>query len=287
MAHACLQEGASAATRNIYPHGHLNLDSVRRHLRRIRSRDTKNGILVVTESLFSMDSDTPDLGALQALCREFEATLLVDVAHDMGAIGPGGRGHLGLQQMIGKVDLVMGSFSKSFASNGGFVASAAPAVRQYLKFFGSSATFSNALSPVQCATVLKAFEIVESDEGAALRETMLARAVYLRGQLQKSGFEVIGDPSSIVPVVVGSEGLARRVSQQLSRLGVVANLVEYPAVAKGNARFRLQVMAKHSKVNVDDLVQRLRIAVGRCTSETRALAASISDGRALALADHP
>ncbi len=68
-----------------------------------------------------MDFDTPDIGAMQELCREFNATLLVDVAHDFGNIGEDGRGHIGLQQMIGKVDLVMGSFSKTFASNGGFV----------------------------------------------------------------------------------------------------------------------------------------------------------------------
>jgi glycine C-acetyltransferase len=283
LAHACLQEGAAAATRNIHPHGHLNLESVRRHLRRIRARDTENGILVVTESLFSMDSDTPDLAALQALCREFNARLLVDVAHDLGSLGPDGRGHLGLQQMIGKVDLVMGSFSKTFASNGGFVASASPAVRQYLKFYGSAATFSNALSPVQCATILKAFEIIESEEGAALRQTMLARSVYLRTQLQKSGFEVIGDPSSIVPVVVGPEGLARRVSRQLSQLGAVANLVEYPAVAKGNARLRLQVMANHSTVNVDDFVQALRIAVAGCAGGSKQPSTAPAEARALEL----
>jgi glycine C-acetyltransferase len=260
LAHACLQEGANAATRNIYLHGHRNLDSLRRRLQRIRSRDTTHGILVVTESLFSMDSDTPDLAALQDLCHEFDATLLVDVAHDLGSIGPDGRGHIGLQGMLGKVDLVMGSFSKTFASNGGFVSSNSPAVREYLKFFGAAATFSNALSPVQCATVLKAFEIVQSPEGRELRKTMISRAVYLRNQLQRAGWEVIGDPSAIVPAVIGSEAFARMVSQQLPALGCVLNLVEFPAVAKGNARFRMQVMANHTEENIDQLVARLKTA---------------------------
>ncbi len=145
LAHACLQEGAYSATANVHLHGHLNLESARRHLKRIRARDAENGILVVTESLFSMDSDTPDLRALQELCREYEATLLVDVAHDLGAMGEGGRGFIGQQGMSGQIDIVMGSFSKTFASNGGFVACNSPAVRQYLKFYGCSATFSNAL----------------------------------------------------------------------------------------------------------------------------------------------
>ena len=172
-AHACLQEGANSATTNVHLHGHLNLDSARRHLKRIRAKDTENGILVVTESLFSMDSDTPDLRALQELCREYEATLFVDVAHDLGAMGDGGRGFIGMQGMAGKIDIVMGSFSKTFASNGGFVSCNSPAVKQYLKFYGCSATFSNALSPVQSATVTKAFEIVQSDRGRELRRLLL------------------------------------------------------------------------------------------------------------------
>src|ERR1700691_4532442 len=80
LAHARLQEGAYSATTNVHLHGHLNLESVRRHLTRIRAKEAESGVLVVTESLFSMDSDTPDLRALQDLCREYEATLLVDVA---------------------------------------------------------------------------------------------------------------------------------------------------------------------------------------------------------------
>ncbi|RYE95825.1 MAG: aminotransferase class I/II-fold pyridoxal phosphate-dependent enzyme, partial [Oxalobacteraceae bacterium] len=100
LAHACLQEGAYASTPNVHLHGHLNLDSVRRHLRKIRAKDAINGIMVVTESLFSMDSDTPDLRSLQGLCHEFGATLLVDVAHDLGSMGLGGRGLLGEQHML-------------------------------------------------------------------------------------------------------------------------------------------------------------------------------------------
>src|SRR5207244_2190884 len=121
LAHACLQQGAHAATQNVRRHDHLDIAAVHSHLQEIRANDTKNGILVVTEGLFSMDSDTPDLQTLQALCHEYEATLLVDVAHDLGAIGPGGTGFLGIQDMLGKVDLVVGAFSKTFASNGGFL----------------------------------------------------------------------------------------------------------------------------------------------------------------------
>lgn len=260
LAHSCLQEGAMAATRNVHLHGHLDIDSARRHLNRIRARDAKNAILVVTESLFSMDSDTPDIAALQDLCREYKATLLIDVAHDLGNLGEDGRGHLGLQHMLGQVDIVMGSFSKTFAANGGFVACNSLAVREYLKYYSAPQTFSNALSPVQSAVVLKAFGIVESAEGRSLRTQLMTNVRSLRGALHQAGFEVIGAPSAIVPVMMRAEGLARLVASRLPGLGVVANLVEYPAVAKGSARFRMQVMARHSRQNIDDLVGRLRTA---------------------------
>ncbi|MBI4047494.1 MAG: pyridoxal phosphate-dependent aminotransferase family protein, partial [Devosia nanyangense] len=100
LAHSCLQEGARAATQNIHHHGHLNLEGLVRKLERIRGHDKENGILVVTESLFSMHSDTPDIGALRAICDRYNATLLVDCAHDLGSIGDDGLGHLGLQQMF-------------------------------------------------------------------------------------------------------------------------------------------------------------------------------------------
>jgi glycine C-acetyltransferase len=277
LAHACLQEGAYSATSNVHLHGHLNVDSVRRHLRRIRERDATNAILVVTESLFSMDSDTPDLKALQDLCDEFEATLLVDVAHDLGAMGPGGKGFIAEQGMLGKIDIVMGSFSKTFASNGGFVSCNSAAAKQYLKFYGCSATFSNALSPVQAATVSKAFEIVRSEKGRKLRAVLMERIGQLRDALTAAGLQHMGNPSAIVPVLVGDEALARLVSRRLPALEVIANLVEYPAVAKGDARLRLQMMPSHSLENVQALASRLRTALDLAQVEYVRYRASVGD----------
>lgn len=261
LAHNCLHDGALAATPNVHLHRHLSLPSVRRVLNHIRARDTRNAILVVTEGLFSMHSDSPDIRSLQELCHEFGARLLVDVAHDLGSLGSDGRGQIGRQNMTGKIDLVMGSFSKTFASNGGFVACNSAAVREYLRYFGSSGTFSNALSPVQCATVLKALEIVRSEEGANLRAELMRNSLYLRGALGSEGLEVLGDPSAIVSIKIDDEAFARVVSERLGRLGVIVNLVEYPAVARGSSLFRLQVMAKHTRANIDQLLSALRMAL--------------------------
>jgi 7-keto-8-aminopelargonate synthetase-like enzyme len=260
LSHSCLQEGAHAATNNIHLFRHLNNEYCRSILAKIRSKDKENGIMVVTEGLFSMDSDTPDLVALQRLCHEFNATLVVDVAHDLGCLGEDGRGHIGMQNMLGKTDLVMGSFSKTFASNGGFVACKSRAVKEYLRFYSAPATFSNAMSPAQAATVLKAFEIVDSAEGRALRAALMANVLNLRQELRKADLDYYGDPSAIVCVKMGTEGLARLVSKQLVELGLIANLVEFPAVPKGAARIRMQVMANHSAQNIAQAVQVLKTA---------------------------
>ena len=260
LSHSCLQEGAHAATTNIHLFRHLDNEYCRNILTKIRSKDKENGILVVTEGLFSMDSDTPDLAALQRLCHEFNATLVVDVAHDLGCLGEDGRGHIGMQNMLGKTDLVMGSFSKTFASNGGFVACKSRAVKEYLRFYSAPATFSNALSPAQAATVLKAFEIVDSAEGCTLRAALMANVLNLRQELNEADLDYYGDPSAIVCVKMGTEGLARLVSKQLVELGLIANLVEFPAVPKGAARIRMQVMANHSAQNIAQAVQVLKTA---------------------------
>jgi glycine C-acetyltransferase len=255
LAHSCLQEGARAATQNIHYHGHLNIHALERRLQKIRATDSVNGILVVTESLFSMHSDTPDVRALRAACDEYKATLLVDCAHDLGCIGDDGLGHLGLQNMLDQVDIIVGSFSKTFAANGGLVGVNSRASAEYLKYYSATQTFSNALSPVQAASVLAAFEVVRSAEGRERRQRLMNNILYLRAETKRVGLETLGDPSAIVPVRVGAEGLARIASRNLHALGAIANLVEYPAVPKGGARFRVQVMADHQTEEIDVLVK--------------------------------
>jgi glycine C-acetyltransferase len=245
LAHSCLQQGARAATRNVRRYEHLSVDAVRDHLREIRAQDARNGILVVTDGLFSVDADWPDLAALQSVCHEHNATLLVDVAHDLGATGPGGSGVLGMQGMLGQVDLVMGAFSKSFASNGGFLASRSPAVKQYVKMFGGSHFFSNALSPMQTAVVLTAARIIRSPEGDELRGRLFQAIDALRDELGGRGLTCMGVPSPIVPLLIGNEKLARVANRLLFDQGVLAFMVEFPVTPTGSSRFRLQVQADH------------------------------------------
>lgn len=261
LAHSCLQEGAKAATQNIHYHPHLNTDSVERKLKNIRLKDPDTGILVATESLFSMHSDVPDFKALRAACDKYNATLLVDCAHDLGSMGEDGMGNIGKYGMIDGADIIISSFSKSFASNGGFIAVREKSAAEYLKYYSATHTFTNALSPIQAATVLAALDIVYSDEGKALREKLMGNILYLRAEMEKAGLEVLGEPSPIVPVRIGGEEFGRFVGRHLPKMGGIANLVEYPAVPRGDSRFRFQVMAAHTLADIDRMVKALEDAM--------------------------
>lgn len=255
LAHACLMQGARAATEKHFFFRHNDISSLGARLRSIRAKDSHNAILVVSEGLFSMDSDFPDIAALQAVCHEFDAVLMMDVAHDLGAMGPGGTGQLGLQKYLGKVDLVMGSFSKTFSSNGGFLATHDLSVKQFVSIYGGSHTYSNALSPIQAGVAMEAMRIVRSEEGDRLRQMSMKNINHLREQFASIGAECLGSPSNIVPVSVGDETLAKWTSCFLERDGLLANLVEFPAVARGKARFRFQVMASHAEDQIEQAVE--------------------------------
>lgn len=247
LTHACLQQGAVAATQNIVKHTHLDPEAASRELRKIRASDPRGGILVVSEGLFSMDADSPDLGRLQEVCHENNATLLVDVAHDLGSTGPGGTGQIGRQGLRGKIDVVMGSFSKTFASNGGFVATNSRAVYEYLRMYSSSYMFSNALSPVQTAIVQKALQIVRSPEGDERRRRLTENILALRARFAHHGIRCYGQASPIVPVAIGTEAKARLVHRLLPERQVAASVIEFPIVPLGEARFRMQVMSDHTE----------------------------------------
>ena len=255
LAHASLQEGARNATRNVFSVPHLSNSAVARRLERIRRDRPRAGILVVTETIFSMDSDIPDIAGLIEICRRWNATLMVDAAHDLGAIGPTGRGVLEHQAIVGKVDVLMGSFSKTFASNGGYVASNHPALKQALRSSCGPLTFSNAISPAQAAIVLKAIDIVDSVEGSDRRRRMLGNANRLRRGLDQAGFDVLGTPSAIVPTILGDSALSRLATRYALEGGALVNLAENPAVSLNTCRWRLQVMADHTAAQIDRMVE--------------------------------
>jgi glycine C-acetyltransferase len=198
-----------------------------------------------------MDSDTPRLAALLDICREYDAKLMVDVAHDFGALGEDGSGQLGLQGILDEVDFVVGAFSKSFATTGGFLATRSASVHEFVRMFGGPQTFSS-VPPVQTAVAHASLEIIRSPEGTLRRKAVAAVAQRLRDGLEARGHRTMGDVvCPVVPVFIGTTGTGRIASGLIAQSRLIAHLVEQPAVASDAARFRLQTMADHTAEDAD------------------------------------
>ncbi|HKD57963.1 MAG TPA: aminotransferase class I/II-fold pyridoxal phosphate-dependent enzyme [Hyphomicrobiaceae bacterium] len=257
LCHACLQQGAASATPQIRHFIHNDAEDLKARLQSIRAKDARNGIMVITEGVFGMESDAPDLAAFQEACHAWGATLLVDVAHDLGAMGPGGGGTIAAQGLAGKIDLVMGSFAKTFASNGGFLAAQSPAAKQFAKYYGSPHMFSNAVSPVQAAVASEAIRIVRSDEGERLRSRLFENVNALRTGFASEGICALGTPSPVVLVPFGNDKLASLATRRIAESGVFVNLIEYPAVPVDHARLSMQVMASHEAAQIAEAVARI------------------------------
>jgi glycine C-acetyltransferase len=151
----------------------------------------------------------------------------------------------------------MGSFAKTFASNGGFLASHSPAAKQFAKYYGNPHMFSNAVSPVQAAVASEAIRIVRSDEGEGLRARLLERVNALRDGFAAEGIAAIGTPSPVVLVPFGNDKLANLATRRIAESGVFVNLIEYPAVPVDHARLSMQVMATHEAPQIAEAIVRI------------------------------
>jgi 8-amino-7-oxononanoate synthase len=241
-----------------YPHG--DLAALRRQLE--RCWDAAGGVLIVTDGVFSMEGNIVDLPGIMALAREYGARVMVDDAHAIGVLGEQGGGtsqHYGVE---GEVDLVMATFSKSFASIGG--AAAAPeSVIHYLKHHARSLIFSASMPPSAVATVLACLDVMEQEPERRLR--LWQNATYLREGLSSLGFDTVTSETPIIPVVTGSMERTFTFWRALFDAGVFTNPVLPPAVPESSCRLRTSVMATHTREQLDqvlDAFTRVRAELG-------------------------
>jgi 8-amino-7-oxononanoate synthase len=211
-------------------------------------------VLVVVDGVFSMEGDVADLPPIVELCRAHGARLMVDEAHAAGVLGARGAGaseQLGVER---EVDLRMGTFSKSLASCGGFIAGAHEVI-DFLRISSRAFLFTAAAVPAAVGAALAALRIVRSDEGPALFARVLENARYLSDGLSGLGFEVIDDghaiTTPIVPVVVGDDWKAVLLWRALYDAGVYVNVALHPAVPPAGALLRTSVMATHDRPTLD------------------------------------
>ena len=259
--HACIIDGARLSFGDTRKFRHNDVCDLRRQMR--NDADTK-GRFIVVDGVFSMEGDVAPLPEILAAAREFDAGLMVDDAHGIGVMGPTGRGtaeHFGVEQ---DVDLIMGTFSKSMASVGGFIAGDAVVI-EYIKHRARSMIFSAAPPPASVAAALATVEIMDSEPER--RERLWANTRFFAEGLRSLGFDTGESRTPVVPVVVGEDVAALQMVQRLHEEGVFVNCVLSPATPPGRALIRTSLMATHTR----DQLGRALDAIARAGREVGVL----------------
>ena len=243
--HACILDGARLSFGRVLKYQHNDMNSLEERLRGI---EPDRGRLIVVDGVFSMEGDVADLVQIVELKKRFGARLMVDDAHGVGVMGEHGRGtaeHLGVED---DTDLVMGTFSKSLAAVGGFIAGDRPII-EWVKHHARSLIFSAAPPPASVASVIKAIEIIEREPER--REQLWENTTYMKREFGILGFDTGDSASPVIPLVVGDDMTAFRMTMRLQEEGVFANPVVSPAVPPGRAMIRTSHMATHTREHLD------------------------------------
>ena len=231
-----------------FPHNNLNLLKLRLDQ---AANQTGGDVYVGVEGVYSMDGDTAPLDKIVPLCKSKGAILLVDDAHGTGVMGSRGRGtaeHYGVE---GKIDITMGTFSKTFAATGAFVAASKPVV-DYLRFFARSYMFSASLPPVSIAVVLAGLDVLESEP--ELINRLNDNTKYAAERLNSLGFN-LNPQTPILPLRVPIGMDIRKAALKFHEKGIFVNSIEYPAVPVSQQRFRISIMATHTKEDINKLIE--------------------------------
>jgi 7-keto-8-aminopelargonate synthetase-like enzyme len=221
--------------------------------RKIESLDPDYGLVIVVDGVYSMEGEIADLPGLVDVARRHGGRLIVDDAHGIGSVG-GGRGtgfHFGLQH---EIDLVVGTFSKSLASVGGFVAGDTDAI-EFLQHNARSMVFSAALPPGDVAAAHAALNILRTEPERV--ERLEALANYLRSGLVDVGFRTLGETTPIIPVIIGDDTRTYMMWRRLLDSGVYVNPAVSPVVPDGLQLLRMSVMATHDEAQIDRLLETL------------------------------
>jgi glycine C-acetyltransferase len=236
----CLLSGSKWAT---YRHNDMA------HLEKLLAKNAGayNTILVVADSVFSMDGDVMDLPTTKGLCERYGARLMVDEAHSIGSLGATGHGIEEYFDMVGSIDLKMGTLSKSIPSVGGYLAGSADLI-DYQRHMSRPFIFSAALPPAQAAAALAAFDVID-DEPWRVEQLHRVQVSYTQG-LQAQGWDTMQSTTCVVPVMVGDEGKTMDLTRMLFDRGVFVCPIVHPAVPKGTDRLRTCLMATHTEEDV-------------------------------------
>ncbi len=242
--HACIVDGAKLSYGEMKRFRHNDVKDLARVLARLPE---DAGKMVIVDGLFSMEGDIAPLPAMIPVIKEHGARLMVDDAHAMGVLG-GGRGTAAHFGVTDDVDLIMSTFSKSFASLGGFIAGD-PDVISFIKHTGRSMIFSASIPPSNAAAALAALEVMRSEPERV--QQVNANADYMRGELRRMGFDTGNSCTPVIPIIIGDDQLCFAVWRNLFDAGLFVNPVISPAVPQGRALLRTSYMATHTREHMD------------------------------------
>src|SRR5215217_4626597 len=281
--HASILDGCLLSRAKLRPYRHNRLDKLEKMLQ--RAGEDGGGVLVVVDGVFSMEGDVAPLPQIVELCRSHGARLMVDEAHGAGVLGARGAGTAELFGVEGQVDLRMGTFSKSLASCGGFIAGSAEVI-EYLRIQSRAFLFTAAAVPAATGAALAALRVIRSEDGRALMDAVLDNARYLRDGLEARGFAVVAPQplgashrggsaapgaddvvTPIVPVLVGDDWKAVFLWKALYDAGIFVNTALHPAVPPGGALLRTSVMATHDRATLDRALDGFEAVKGRFEAE--------------------
>jgi 8-amino-7-oxononanoate synthase len=207
--------------------------------------------LIVSDGVFSTGGEIVDLPRLNEIAKKHKARIMIDDAHSVGVIGKGGRGTASEFNLETEIDLTMGTFSKTFASLGGFVAGPERVIN-YIKHFSLALIFSASPTPASVAAALAALDILEKEPERV--QKLISNANYMRKGLKEKGFKVIDGRTAIVPVIIGNDELAFKMWRLLYDSGVFVNVFVAPGVPEGRQMMRTSYMATHEKEHLDEII---------------------------------
>ncbi|MCK9450196.1 MAG: pyridoxal phosphate-dependent aminotransferase family protein [Bacteroidales bacterium] len=249
--HASIIEGSRLSYAKSLKFRHNDMISLEENLKKT---DPAQIILIVVDGVFSMEGDIAPLDEICRLAEKYSASVMVDDAHALGVLGVGGAGTASHFGVTDNVDLIMGTFSKSLASLGGFVASDIDTIN-FLKHNARSLLFSAGIPPASAAVVLKALQIIK--EEPERREKLWENAGYARHLLKRHGFEIGESQTPIIPIFIGDEQNTFTIATLLMSQGVYVNPIIHPAVGKDEAMLRFSLMSTHTKEQIDTAISKL------------------------------
>jgi 7-keto-8-aminopelargonate synthetase-like enzyme len=235
---------------------HNNMDDLARVLAANGSNGAAGGKLIVVDGVFSMEGDIIDLPKVVKLAKEHGARILCDDAHSVGVLGPGGRGTADHYDLIGDVDITMGTFSKSFASLGGFIV-AEEDVIHYIKHFSRELIFSASPPPAAVAACLAALDIIESEPERRVRLWEITHRMHK--EFKDLGFDIGTTQTPIIPLMIGDDMLAFKFWRELTERGIFANPIIAPAVPRGQALIRTSYTATHTEEQLDFVLETFKV----------------------------